>query len=145
MEPGTVCQHPAGNGSYQSWLSLCWGSCARFKDSSFQSGFASTVQLFRNPTALPISLLNLNGPCPSPGPDLGSWAGAAGGGQAGRRGIPHCPESDSGSWERITAAFRTFPRPKQHQHNTSVPFPSAGKAGGGGEGRTLPKPGVAGE
>lgn len=39
----------------------------------------------------------------------------------------------------------TFPGPKQHQHNTSVPFYSGGKAGGGGEGRTLPKLGVAGE
>lgn len=108
----SVCQHPAGNGSYESWLSLCWDSCARFKDSSFQRGFVSRAQLFRNPTALPVSVLNLNGPPPSPVPDLGSWARAARGGQAERRGIPRCPESDSGSSERITVAFRSVDLPR---------------------------------
>lgn len=112
MEPVTVCQHPAGNGSYQSWLSLCWDSCALLKDSSFQKGFVSRAQLFRNPTALPICVLNLNGPSLSPVPDMGLWARAAGGNQAGRRGIPHCPESDGGSWERITVAFRSLDLPR---------------------------------
>lgn len=70
-------------------------------------------------------------------PDLGSWAGADGIDQAGRRGNPHCPESDSGSWERTTVAFRSLDLPR-----TQAASPLSLSLL---EGRILPKLGVAGE
>lgn len=108
----TARQCPVGNESHRSWLSLCWGSRPQFKDLTFQRGFASRAQLFRNPMAFSINVLNLNGPPPSPAPDPQPWVEAPGGSQEGRRGIPRCLGTDSGSWERITVTFRSLDHPR---------------------------------